>query len=214
LKQPTERRRKRVRTLIALAALTTILGLTNTAAYAKGAAVVEHLHTGQKIANAIRAATGLPDLAVLAIISALPVVELRGAVPVGIWMGYPISTVFPVCVLGNIAPIIPLLVLLRNESLRKLLKPVLDRAEKKTSELGIGSIQKQWTSLAAFVGIPLPGTVSKTCRVFLDSPVFALNSPFDAPLLVWCREHGRAPWALSSWACPTSLLSLAFLLGW
>jgi uncharacterized membrane protein len=162
LKQPTERRRKHVTTLIALAALTTILGITNTAAYAKGA--VEHLHTGQKIANAIQAATGLPDLAVLAIISALPVVELRGAVPVGIWMGYPISTVFPVCVLGNIAPIIPLLVLLRNESLRKLLKPVLDRAEKKTSELGIGSIQKQWTSLAAFVGIPLPGTVSKTCE--------------------------------------------------
>jgi ferredoxin--NADP+ reductase len=36
--------------------------------------------------------------------------------------------------------------------------PILDRAEKKSSSLGVGSLQKQWVSLAAFVGVPLPGT--------------------------------------------------------
>jgi ferredoxin--NADP+ reductase len=36
--------------------------------------------------------------------------------------------------------------------------PILDRAEKKSASLGVGSIQKQWVSLAAFVGVPLPGT--------------------------------------------------------
>lgn len=36
--------------------------------------------------------------------------------------------------------------------------PILSRAEKKSASLGVGSIQKQWASLAAFVGIPLPGT--------------------------------------------------------
>lgn len=77
----------------------------------------EHLHTGQKIANFFRG-HGIPDLGVLAIISALPVVELRGAVPVGIWMGYPISTVLPICVLGNMIPIVPLLFLLRNQTLK------------------------------------------------------------------------------------------------
>ena len=41
---------------------------------------------------------------------------------------------------------------------RKLLYPILSRAEKKSSSLGVGSIEKQWASLAAFVGIPLPGT--------------------------------------------------------
>ena len=45
-------------------------------------------------------------------------VELRGAVPVGIWMGLPITTVFTASVLGNMAPILPLLFLLRNESLK------------------------------------------------------------------------------------------------
>ena len=41
---------------------------------------------------------------------------------------------------------------------RKLMKPILSRAEKKSASLGVGSIEKQWASLAAFVGIPLPGT--------------------------------------------------------
>jgi uncharacterized membrane protein len=73
-------------------------------------------------------------------------------------MGLPIQTVLPVCVLGNMAPIVPLLFLLRNDKLKELMSPVLSRAEKKSASLGVGSIEKQWASLAAFVGIPLPGT--------------------------------------------------------
>lgn len=126
-------------------------------AVAAAAAPVEHLHVGQKIANFLRS-FGLPDIAVLAIISALPVVELRGGVPVGLWMGLPLTTVLPACVLGNMAPIIPLLFLLRNEKLKKLMSPILNRAEKKSASLGVVSVEKQWASLAAFVGIPLPGT--------------------------------------------------------
>jgi len=38
------------------------------------------------------------------------------------------------------------------------MKPILTRAEKKSASLGVGSVEKQWASLAAFVGIPLPGT--------------------------------------------------------
>jgi hypothetical protein len=57
--------------------------LVANAAAAAPTQTIEHLHTGQKIANMIRASLGIPDWAVLAIISALPVVELRGAVPVG-----------------------------------------------------------------------------------------------------------------------------------
>jgi uncharacterized membrane protein len=132
-----------------------------TPAYAKAAKateeVVEHLHIGQKVANYFRS-FGIPDLAVLAIISAMPVVELRGAVPVGVWMGLDIKQVLPVCVMGNMAPIIPLMFLLRNDKLKQLMSPILSRAEKKSASLGVGSIEKQWASLAAFVGIPLPGT--------------------------------------------------------
>ena len=42
--------------------------------------------------------------------------------------------------------------------IRNLMSPILKRAEKKAAGLGVGSVEKQWASLAAFVGIPLPGT--------------------------------------------------------
>lgn len=97
----------------------TIATISCPAAYAAKAATesVEHLHAGQNIANYFRS-FGIPDLAILAIISAMPVVELRGAVPVGVWMDLPIQHVLPVCVLGNMAPIIPILLLLRNDKLK------------------------------------------------------------------------------------------------
>ena len=143
----------------AFALLSLTLFTASPAFAAKKAAVetVEHLHTGQKIANFFMS-FGLPKWAVLATISAMPVVELRGAIPVGIWLGMPIAKVLPICVLGNMAPIVPLMFLLRNESLKKLMDPILKRAEKKAAGLGVGSLEKQWVSLAAFVGIPLPGT--------------------------------------------------------
>lgn len=146
-------------TFVAVASAITVLSPPPPAhAAAKAAAdTVEHLHTGQKVANFFRS-FGIPDLAVLAIISAMPVVELRGAVPVGVWMGLPITTILPVCVLGNMTPIVPLMFLLRNDKLKKLMSPILSRAEKKSASLGVGSLEKQWASLAAFVGIPLPGT--------------------------------------------------------
>jgi hypothetical protein len=84
---------------------------------AKAVETVERLHTGQKVANFFMG-FGLPKWAVLSIISAMPVVELRGAVPVGIWLGMSIAQVLPICVLGNMIPIVPMLYLLRNERLK------------------------------------------------------------------------------------------------
>jgi len=138
-------------------ALVTLTVLTSNPAFAAKKETVEHLHTGQKIANFF-INFGLPKWAVLTAISAMPVVELRGAIPVGVWMGLPIQQVLPICVAGNMIPIIPLLFLLKNESLKNLMSPILKRAEKKAAGLGVGSLEKQWVSLAAFVGIPLPGT--------------------------------------------------------
>jgi ferredoxin--NADP+ reductase len=150
------------------------IAVTKTAAVAS---TVEHLHTGQKIANFIRS-FGVPDVLVLAVISALPVVELRGAVPVGIWMGLPMSTVLIASVLGNMVPIVPLMFLLKSKRIQELMAPVLKRAKKKSAGLGVGSIEKQWVSLAAFVGIPLPGTGAWTGAM----GAFLLGMPMAAAL--------------------------------
>jgi ferredoxin--NADP+ reductase len=163
--------------IVATVAILQILVLSQPA-FAKvvtSVVVKEHLHLGQKVANFFRT-FGIPDLGVLAIISALPVVELRGAIPVGVWMGLPIATVLPVCVLGNMIPILPILLLLRNKYLTKLMSPILKRAKAKTADLGIGTKEKQWTSLAAFVGVPLPGTGAWTGAMgafLLDMPVLS-----------------------------------------
>ena len=37
--------------------------------------------------------TGLPDAAVVVAIAAMPVLELRGAIPVGVWLGLPVPKV-------------------------------------------------------------------------------------------------------------------------
>ena len=160
-------------------ALVTLALSSNPAFAAKTA--TEHLHTGQKIANFFLD-FGLPKWAVLSTISAMPVVELRGAIPVGVWMGMPIHQVFLICVIGNMIPIVPLLFLLKNDSLQKLMSPILKRAEKKAAGLGVGSLEKQWVSLAAFVGIPLPGTGAWTGAMgafLLGMPTpFALSAIF------------------------------------
>jgi ferredoxin--NADP+ reductase len=62
------------------------------------------------------------------------------------------------------------------------MSPILNRAAKKTSSIGLASERKQWTSLAAFVGVPLPGTGAWTGAMvsfLLGMPTwFALTSIF------------------------------------
>ena len=79
----------------------------------------------------------------LSIIAGLPIVELRGAVPVGLWLGLPITTVFPLAVIGNMVPIIPMLLLLKSPAIQKLFKPLLDRAESKAGSIINASEDKQ-----------------------------------------------------------------------
>ena len=78
----------------------------------------EHLHLGQKLALFFRG-TGLPDWAILVLVSMLPAVELRGGVPVGAWMGLTPLTTFVICVIGNMIPIAPTLLALRSDAVKK-----------------------------------------------------------------------------------------------
>mmetsp|Transcript_34975 Transcript_34975/g.115933 ORF Transcript_34975/g.115933 Transcript_34975/m.115933 type:complete len:258 (-) Transcript_34975:179-952(-) len=114
-----------------------------------------HLHLGQKIALFFQQ-TGLPDWAVLMLISALPAVELRGGVPVGNWMGISPYATLAICVVGNMVPLVPLFLALRSQAVKSLLKPLLARAEKKLAGLPTG--QSRWLALTLFVGVPAPGT--------------------------------------------------------
>ena len=130
-----------------------------------------HLHIGQKLALFLQG-SGLPAEVILMIVSALPVVELRGGVPVGIWMGLPVAKTAVLAVIGNMMPIIPLLLALRSPLVRKLMKPILERAESKAAAFGDESTRAR--GLALFVGIPLPGTGAWTGAM----GAFLLGMPF------------------------------------
>jgi len=156
---PSPERRQRTRRLLALASAGVALALitcTTSIPHALAAAVEkgEHLHLGQRVANAIRAKTGWPDWVILMVISALPVVELRGGVPVGLWMGIPPAQTFALACLGNFVPVPLILMLLKNVPwLMEKVTPVLEKKLKDTTGAKIN-----WQALAVFVGVPLPGT--------------------------------------------------------
>ncbi|KAL1503816.1 hypothetical protein AB1Y20_012283 [Prymnesium parvum] len=139
------------------------------------AGATEHLHLGQKIALWF-SRTGLPDWAVLALISMVPAVELRGGVPVGNWMGLNPWLTLLICVLGNMLPIAPTLLALRSDFVKSLAKPLLLRAEKKLAGLPTG--QSRTLALALFVGIPAPGTGAWTGAII----AYLLDMPFGSAM--------------------------------
>jgi uncharacterized membrane protein len=125
--------------------------------------------TGQAAADWLRARGLSPELVVV-LIAALPIVELRGALPVGIlFFGMPWWQALLWAVLGNIAPIVIVLLLLERivawlshvALFRRFFEWLFARARSKSA-----SIQKyEFWGLATFVGIPLPGTGAWTGAV-------------------------------------------------
>ena len=104
----------------------------------------------------------LPREYIVMIVGALPISELRGAIPLGLSFGMPLAKVFWLSVLGNISFIAPALFLFEpvSGSLRrfKLWARFFDWLFERTKK-NSDSIQKyEALGLAIFVAIPLPMT--------------------------------------------------------
>ena len=90
------------------------------------------------------------------LISMFPLVELRGAIPVGLGLGLPILPTYLVCVVGNMIPVPFIYLFARKFLIWGYHKPVIgpfcrfciNKGEK-------GGLV---VALLLFVGIPLPGT--------------------------------------------------------
>lgn len=92
----------------------------------------------------------------------LPILELRGAIPIGVGVGLPLIPTYIAAIVGNILPV-PFLVLFSKKILSFLAKQkkvgpffqkVIDRANAKASKFG----KYELLALFVFVAIPLPGT--------------------------------------------------------
>ncbi|MFZ5817588.1 MAG: COG2426 family protein [Bacillota bacterium] len=104
----------------------------------------------------------LPYEWIVLIVAALPLIELRGAIPIGVALGLPALEVFLLAMLGNMAPV-PLILLLLGPVRRwanrwPLVGPVLRWAEERAWKRRAQVEKYGFWGLVAFVGVPLPGT--------------------------------------------------------
>ena len=103
------------------------------------------------------------ELLYILVISMVPVIELRGAIPVGLGFGLPFWAIFFTAMIGNLLPV-PFLILFTRrifEWLRKkssLLERFVSKLEKKAASNEELLKKYELLGLCILVAIPLPGT--------------------------------------------------------
>ncbi len=102
----------------------------------------------------------------IAFISMLPLIELRGAIPVSQGLGLPIIPSYIVCIIANMLPVPIIYLFARKVLVWGCDKPViggfftwcLEKGEKGGKKLQEKVGRSLFVALLLFVGIPLPGT--------------------------------------------------------
>ena len=104
----------------------------------------------------------LPPQAAVLITSMLPLIELRGGIPLARLLQLPLGEAILFSVIGNILPIPFILLLIRPifAWLRrtKLFRPLVEKLEAKAMSKSSQIEKYEFWGLVLFVGIPLPGT--------------------------------------------------------
>ncbi|KAG6548645.1 hypothetical protein Mapa_009799 [Marchantia paleacea] len=117
---------------------------------------------GVKVATFLRS-SGWPDELVVLTVAMLPVLELRGAIPISYWLNVDPIKGYIIAVVGNMIPV-PLIVLYldklstflgeRSSTAKKVMDWLFERTRKKG-----GVIEEfEWLGLMLFVAVPFPGT--------------------------------------------------------
>lgn len=108
--------------------------------------------------------------------SMVPIIELRGGIPLGVAQGLPYHEAIIAAIIGNIIPVPFVILFIRRifAFLRKhfpFMNRLIDKLEKKAHLKGKTVKKYQFWGLVLFVGIPLPGTGAWTGALiasFLD----------------------------------------------
>ena len=114
--------------------------------------------------NSLLGTSFFAKCAITLIISMLPIVELRGAIPVGAGiLGLPVHTATLISLVGNMIPVPFIIVFARKifiwmRKKSRRLGAFADRLEKKAQAKGDKLYRGEMIGLMIFVAIPLPGT--------------------------------------------------------
>lgn len=99
-------------------------------------------------------------------VSMVPIVELRGAIPIGVGLGLPVIHAYIIAVIGNMIPV-PFIYLFARRILEwgstkrglgKFFRFCLEKGESGGQKLKAKAGRGLFFALMIFVGIPLPGT--------------------------------------------------------
>jgi len=121
-------------------------------------------------------------------ISMVPIIELRGAIPVATGMGLSPAIAIPIAMIGNLIPIPFIIIFIKRifAWMRKVspkLNKVVDKMEAKAEKNKAKVLKYAFWGLVVFVAIPLPGTGAWTgalVAAMLDMP---LKKAFPSILL-------------------------------
>ena len=133
----------------------------------------------------------LPKYLLVFLISMVPLVELRGAIPVALGMGLPTVPAYIICVIGNMVPM-PIIYFFARKFLvwgldKKYISGICHFFHDKGQKAGQKLVAKTgrgglFIALMLFVGIPLPGTGAWTGTLGASF----LNMGFKSAVLSVC----------------------------
>ena len=140
------------------------------------------------------------------IVSMVPLIELRGAIPIGIRMGLPILPVYVIAVVGNMLPVPVIFFFARKVLEWGKDKPVigkfftfcLEKGKKGGDKLKQKAGRGLFLALLLFVGIPLPGTGAWTGTLaasildmdFKSSVIAVMLGVLLAGVIMWLVSAG------------------------
>ena len=97
------------------------------------------------------------------LVAAVPIIELRGAIPIGVASGLDVPTALIASIIGNMLPVPIIILFVRkvfawmrkcSEKLNRVVCKLEAKAESKKSVID----KYEWWGLVILVAIPLPGT--------------------------------------------------------
>ena len=140
------------------------------------------------------------------LISMIPLIELRGAIPVGVGMNLEPWLLYVIAVLGNMIPVPFIYLFARKTLLWGKDKPVigkfftfcLEKGEKGGRKLAATAGKGLTVALLLFVGIPLPGTGAWTGTLagsilnmkFKDVIIACMGGVLLAGVIMWVASMG------------------------
>ncbi len=121
------------------------------------------------------------------LVSMLPIIELRGAIPLGVFLNMNPWTLFVLAVIGNILPV-PFIIFCARPIVNfflktKLLRPIGNWLEEKVRKNSHKVKKYEAWGLFIFVGIPLPGTGAWTGALLAALMDVRLKTAFPSIVL-------------------------------